>query len=97
MNRDDCPDCTRYFARIKKLEETARAVLYEFGDEYEGRLAPLRELVDPEEPECGNCGITGKQLIAGYCKGCTCLRCNAHGSMNEAGWCDACEGKQIKP
>lgn len=34
--------------RVALLEDAAKSVLRDFGDEYEGRLYPLRVLVDPE-------------------------------------------------
>jgi hypothetical protein len=41
--------------------------------------------------ECENCGMVDVPLDEGFCVGCTCAHCGTHGSMNDMGWCDACE------
>ena len=37
--------------------------------------------------ECENCGILDKPLTGGFCEGCTCTSCGAHGTMDEMGMC----------
>jgi hypothetical protein len=37
--------------------------------------------------ECENCGILDKPLTDGFCEGCTCSSCGAHGTMDEMGMC----------
>jgi hypothetical protein len=40
---------------------------------------------------CENCSRLDVPLHEGYCEGCTCRRCQAHGTMNAMGWCSRCE------
>jgi hypothetical protein len=51
-----------------------------------------------EEPECDNCGMIDEPLSDGYCQGCICAKCGRNAgevghSMNDMGWCDACEAE----
>ena len=51
----------------------------------------------PLETECANCGMEDVPLIHDECcAGCVCAHCGrsafeAGRSMNDMGWCDACE------
>jgi len=51
-----------------------------------------------DETECQNCGMIDVPLLRNHCDGCICLQCKRTAeesscSMNEAGWCNACEAE----
>jgi hypothetical protein len=58
----------------------------------------MNDVAPGEDDECVNCGMIDVPLKDGHCSGCICLSCKktaeeAGGSMNDMGWCNACEGK----
>jgi len=53
--------------------------------------------------KCENCGMVDVPLKDGFCNGCTCSSCGAHGSMDAGGMCSdvlfsykACQAKQAE-
>ena len=58
----------------------------------------MNAATEEQEDECVNCGMIDVPLTDGHCSGCICLSCgqtaeDAGRSMNDMGWCDACEEK----
>lgn len=93
--RQSLPCCAQHRDRMRKMKPW-KAV------DYYPRFAflgdTISEWIEEALPECENCGMTGHPLNEnGYCPGCLCQRCGKSAfenacSMNDMGWCFACEG-----